>query len=133
MKTMEGKTALGLEANLGALICYLGNFICSFGLIYSIIVIVTDKTNKFVRFHAWQSILCSVLGGVFGVIAGLGGVIAYIVDAQLGFPILTAIIGLVALVVGLVLVFMFVKAALKAYKGEIYKMPIVGGFADKWA
>ena len=32
----QGKTALGLDVNIGALICYVGNFVCSFGLIYNI-------------------------------------------------------------------------------------------------
>lgn len=133
MQNINGKTALGLEANVGALICYVGNLICSFGLIYSIIVVATDKTNKFVRFHAWQSILCSVVGLVFGLIAGIGGAVASIVDVQIGFPLLSLVIGLVLIVVGLIVLVMFIKAAMSAYRGEMYRLPFIGNLADKWA
>ena len=129
----QGKTALGLEPNIGALICYIGNFVCSFGLIYSIIVLVTDKTNKLVRFHAVQSILCSIVGIVLGVIVGIGGAVAGIVDAQIGFPILSLGVGLIVLVLALVLLVTIVLAAIKAFKGEIYKIPVIGNFADKWS
>ncbi|MEJ7698532.1 MAG: hypothetical protein WKF71_02635 [Pyrinomonadaceae bacterium] len=75
MQNTNGKTALGLDANVGALICYLGNLICALGLIYSIIVLVTDKTNKLTRFHAFQSILLTAVGFiiafVFGTIFGV--------------------------------------------------------------
>src|SRR4029078_2157649 len=61
MQNMSGgKTALGLDNNIGALICYVGNLVCALGLIYSIIVLVTDKSNKLPRFHAMQSILLTV-------------------------------------------------------------------------
>lgn len=52
----SGKTALGLDANVGSLVCYL-NICIPAGFIYSIIVLVTDKTNKLTRFHAFQSLL----------------------------------------------------------------------------
>ena len=52
-----GKTALGLDANVGAGLCYVANFICYLGIVYSIIVLVTDKTNKLARFHAAQSLI----------------------------------------------------------------------------
>jgi len=127
------KTALGLDANVGALICYIGNLVCSLGLIYSIIVVVQDKTNKLARFHAFQSILCSVIGIILSVIAVVGTSIAAIVDAQLGFPLLSLIIGLILLVVGLGLLIMMIVAAFKAFKGEIYRIPVIGSFAENWA
>ena len=129
----QGKTALGLDVNIGALICYVGNFVCSFGLIYSIIVVATDKTNKLVRFHAFQSILCSVLGAIFGAIAVIIGASAGIVDGLIGFPLLSLGIGLVLIVVALIGFVLFVKAALDAYRGEIYKIAIIGNMAEKWA
>ena len=48
---MNGKTALGLDKNVGGLLCYLP--ICLISVIYSIIVIATDKENRDVRFHAF--------------------------------------------------------------------------------
>ena len=55
MQNMNGKTALGLDSNVGAMLCYLP--LCGISLIYSIIVLITDKSNKTVRFHAFQSLL----------------------------------------------------------------------------
>lgn len=133
MQNLQGKTALGLDANVGALVCYIGNFVCSLGLIYSIVVVATDKTNKLTRFHAWQSILGSVLGMILGAVVGIGGAVGGIVDTQIGFPILSLLIGLVMLLVSFGLLIMFFLAAFKAYKGEIYKIPIIGNFADKWS
>jgi len=133
MQNIQGKTALGFEPNLGALICYVGNFVCSFGLIYSIIVVATDKTNKLVRFHAFQSILFSALGIILSTVAVVGGAIAGIIDAQIGYPLLTLGIGLIAIVFGIYLFVKFILAAMKAYKGEIYKMPLIGGLAENWS
>lgn len=125
----NGKTALGLDANVGALICYIGNVVCALGLIYSIIVIVTDKTNKLARFHAFQSILLSAAGIVISiVIQVLAGVAA---AANSG--ILAMLIGLVALVFGLGLLIAVIYTAIKAFQGQIFKLPVIGDLADGWS
>src|SRR5688500_12919823 len=86
----DGKTALGLDNNLGALLCYL-NICFPFGLVYSIIVLVTDKTNKLPRFHAVQSILLSLTGIPLAILYLLGTVIgaaiAYAIYAVVDIPI----------------------------------------------
>ncbi len=71
---MNGKTALGLDKNVGSLLCYLP--VCLISLIYSIIVIVSDKENKDVRFHAFQSILLTVLYIVVIVLVQIIGAVA---------------------------------------------------------
>jgi uncharacterized membrane protein len=133
MQNIKEKTALGFDDNVGALICYVGNFVCSFGLIYSIIVIVTNKTNKFARFHAFQSILCSVIGLIFGLGAVIGGAIGGVIDGLIGFPLLTLVIGLVVIVIGIIGLISFIRAAINAFKGEIYKITFIGTLADKWS
>ncbi len=133
---MNGKTALGLDANVGALICYVGNLVCALGLIYSIIVVVQDKTNKLVRFHAFQSIILSIFPivtlVVYFILAGIGVAI----DSVLGIPIFSILLILVyflLLIVFLgVFVFMII-AAIKAFNGEIYKIPVLGNLADKYS
>jgi uncharacterized membrane protein len=129
MQNMNGKTALGLDANVGALICYLGNLVCALGLIYSIIVLVTDKTNKLPRFHAFQSILLSVVG----IIIGIGIQIVNFAALAARSTILSLVISLVALVFGLGMLIAVIFAAIKAYQGQIYKLPIIGDMADKWS
>lgn len=132
MQNTNGKTALGFDANLGALLCYLANFIpccLPLGLIYSIIVIVQDKTNKLTRFHAFQSIILSVVGIVIGSISyallGVG------IAAKSG--ILVTLFGLIAGLIGLTVLAATIYAAIKAYQGEIFKLPVIGDLADKWS
>src|SRR3954464_1878872 len=99
-----GKTALGLDNNIGALVCYVGNFICAFGLIYSIIVIAQDKTNKLPRFHAFQSVILSVaslivfvpLGIIMSIVMGVVGMASGTLAMLLG-----GIIGLIMCAVGI--------------------------------
>ena len=133
---MSGKTALGLDNNVGALICYVGNLVCFLGLIYSIIVIVQDKNNKLPRFHAFQSILLSVAPTliliVYFILAGIGVAI----DSVLGVPIFSIIAMLlyfVLLIAFLAMFVMMIIAAVKAFNGEIYKIPVIGNLADKYS
>jgi len=132
MQNMSGgKTALGLDSNIGAMLCYVANLVCYLGLIYSIIVLVTDKTNKLPRFHAMQSILLSVVGVLM--------VPVYFVGMGLMFSnttigsLLGGLLGLVVTVVGLALFVFLIISAVKAFNGEIYKIPLIGNFADQWS
>jgi uncharacterized membrane protein len=129
MQNMNGKTALGLDANVGALLCYVGNLICALGLIYSIIVLVTDKTNKLPRFHAFQSILLSVVGIIAAVVINI--VVGIAVAANSG--ILATLGSLIYLVFALLMLVAIIFAAIKAYQGQIFKLPIIGDLADKWS
>lgn len=132
MQNMSGgKTALGLDSNIGAMLCYVANLVCYLGLIYSIIVLVTDKTNKLPRFHAMQSILLSVVGvlmvPVYFVMMGL-----MFSNTTIG-SLLGGLLGLVVTVVGLALFVFLIISAVKAFNGEIYKIPLIGNFADQWS
>ena len=129
MDNNGGKTALGLDANVGALLCYVGNLVCALGLIYSIIVIVTDKTNKLARFHAFQSVLLSATGLVVGIAVQILAGIA----AAANSGMLAMLIGLVMLVFGLVILVAVIFTAVKAFQGQIFKLPIIGNMADGWS
>jgi uncharacterized membrane protein len=133
MQNMSGgKTALGLDANVGALICYVGNLVCALGLIYSIIVLVTDKVNKLTRFHAMQSILLTVVNVVVLVPCYFIAAALFIMNTTIT-SLLGGILWLVLVVVGLGLFVLMILSAIKAFNGEIYKIPVVGEFADKWS
>jgi len=125
--TSGGKTALGLDSNIGALLCYI--HICGVGLIYSIIVLVTDKTNKLPRFHAFQSLLMLavfvILYFVAGFIIGIGAGANSAAIASLGL--------LINVVIGLALLILIIFGAMKAYQGQIFKLPVIGDLADKWS
>lgn len=104
----KNKTALGIDENLeGALSYFLG-------FITGILFLLLEKDNKFVRFHAMQSIIVSVL--------------LFVINAVLGiiplFWIIMPLIGLVGLILWLLLMY-------KAYQGETYKLPTIGDIAAK--
>jgi uncharacterized membrane protein len=133
MQNMSGgKTALGLDNNVGALICYVGNLVCALGLIYSIIVLVTDKTNKLPRFHAMQSILLSA-ASLIVFLPGYFIAVALLFMNSTITSLLSTVIWLVLAVVGIALFVFMIISAIKAFNGEIYKIPVVGNFADQWS
>jgi uncharacterized membrane protein len=127
------KSSLGLDANVVAGLCYVGNLVCALGLILSIITVVTEKTSKLARFHAFQSIFLSLTGLVLGFVYWIAAFIAILIDNAIGFPLLSLVlIGLMVLI-GLGLFIGIVIAAIKAFQGQIYKLPIIGKFADQYS
>ncbi|MDD5423641.1 MAG: DUF4870 domain-containing protein [Candidatus Omnitrophica bacterium] len=100
-----GKTSTGIEPNMAALLSYL------LGFITGVIFYLTEKENKFVRFHAMQSII------VFGVLFLAGVIIGFI-------PVINVIFWVTELVLWMVLM-------IKAYQGEMFKVPLAGDLAEK--
>jgi len=127
------KSALGLDANVVAGLCYVGNLVCALGLILSIITIVTDKTNKLARFHAFQSIFLSVLGFVFAFLYWIVAIIGAILDNAMGFPLFSIVFMLLIFLIWLLLLIGVIFAAVKAFQGQIFKLPVVGKFADQYS
>ncbi len=115
---MGGKTSTGLEENIAGLLCYL------LGIITGIVFYVIEKDNKFVRFHAVQSIV------VFGVILVIQWVLIPIV---MMVPLVGWVVGgLLGLVVFIVSIVLWILLMYKAYRGERYRLPIAGNFAEKY-
>jgi uncharacterized membrane protein len=105
----KSKTALGIDENIEGLLCYV------LGFITGILFLVLEKENRFVRFHAMQSIVTFLLLFVISMVIGFIPIIGWVISP---------LIGLAGLILWLLLMF-------KAYKGEKYKMPIAGDFAEK--
>ena len=103
------KTSLDLDQNMAGLLCYIG------GWITGIVFLVLEKENKFVRFHALQSLLTFL---PLSVLAWLLGWIPFIGWA------LTGLVWILMVILWLILMF-------KAYRGEKYKLPLVGDIAEK--
>ena len=125
----SAKSALGLDGNITALLCYLIGII---GLILAFI----EKDNKFVRFHAWQSLLLGVAASVIAIVLVivltiLGAVIAAV--SQDMVPLVGILFGLVFAVFGLAVFAAAVWAAIQGFQGNIFKLPIIGNFAEKMA
>jgi len=110
-----GNTTTGIQANIEALLCYLGGFVTG------IIFYVVEKENKFVRFHAIQSTV--VFGGLF--------VINLANNVVLGFILPWGLRGLFSTGIGILGLVLWIVLMVKAYQGELYKLPVAGDVADK--
>lgn len=127
MQNMSGgKTALGLDTNVGALLTYLP--ICGVSLIYSIIVLVTEKDNKFVRFHAFQSLLLMAVIVVLSVVITIISVVFAFISTTLA-----TLVGLLFWLPLLAFLGLAIFLCIKAYNGEKTKLPVIGNLAEGWA
>ena len=129
-----GKSALGLDGNLAAALGY------PIGII-AIICLIMEKENRFVKFHALQSILLHVafivvaialwIIGIVLLIAGIAASAASNSGAVGG--IMGMLMGLVWLVVVIAYLGGLIFAAVKSYGGAEFKLPIIGNMAEKFA
>src|SRR5438094_2710021 len=71
-----GKTSfMNIDSNVGAMLCYIANFLCCLGLVLAIVFLFTEKENRFVKFHAVQSLFLAALQIAVGVVIGILGLI----------------------------------------------------------
>ena len=105
------KTSSGLDENVAGLLCYV------LGWISGIVFLIIEPTNKFVRFHAFQSII------VFGAITVVGIILSSI-------PVVGFIFGPLISAVGFIL---WIVLMVLAVQGKKYKLPWAGDLAEKWA
>ena len=120
-----GKSSTGLDANVASLLCYVTMFCCGLGIIISLIFFLIEKSSRLVRFHALQGLL---FGGVWIVVGMLFRILYGLLNiADMG--ILGIGLAGVQLLVILVLIVFLILAAIKAYQGQYYKLPVIGEFA----
>jgi len=115
-------SSTGLEPNFAAALAYLA------GPFSGILIALVERSNGFVRFHAWQSIL------------GLGG-LGVLSAGTLVFSFLTLLLSPVAftvmyhiselLAVGWVVVWLI--CLIKAFGGSRWHMPVAGRYAERLA
>jgi uncharacterized membrane protein len=105
----SNKTSTGIQQNFAGLLCYI------VGWITGIVFLLLEKENKFVRFHAVQSIVVfgayTILVIVFGRVPVIGWIITWL-------------LGITAFIVWLILMY-------KAYQGKTVKFPIAGNIAEQ--
>jgi uncharacterized membrane protein len=127
-----GKSALGLDANITALLGYII-------WIVALIALVMEKENRFVRFHAIQSLLyhaaiivVMIALGIIGMFLGVASAVAGSSGGAIG-GLFGGLIGLIWMVVFLAYLVGLVYAAVQAYGGKWFKLPLIGNMAEKWA
>jgi uncharacterized membrane protein len=86
------------------------------GLITGLYFYLTNK-DKYVRFHAMQSIVLSIVLMVISYIIGYLPGIGYMLSPLVNLAALALVIFLI----------------IKAYHGEKFKVPVIGDFAEKQA
>jgi uncharacterized membrane protein len=116
-----GKTTTGMEANVAALVCY------ALGWVTGLVFFVIEKDNKFVRFHAMQSIV------VFGALSILGVIISTLFQffIMIHLYFVFQFLSLVANLLWLAALILWIVLMIKAYQGEKFKLPIAGDIAEK--
>ncbi|MDD4794174.1 MAG: hypothetical protein PHU18_02860 [Dehalococcoidales bacterium] len=102
-----GKASTQIPQNVSGLLCYLA------GWITGIIFLVIEPNNRFVRFHAIQSI---VTFAPLMIATGLLGLIPVVGDA------FSAIVGTLGFALWIILM-------IKAYQGEMFALPLAGDIA----
>ena len=105
------KSSTGLDENVAGLLCYV------LGWVSGLVFFLLETENKFVRFHAIQSIL------VFGVLTVAGIVLGWIPFIGVVFIWLIWVLGVV----------LWIILIIKAYQGVTFKLPWSGNLAEKWA
>ncbi|MFZ0006243.1 MAG: DUF4870 domain-containing protein [Methanoregula sp.] len=121
---MAVKATFGLDENVASAACYVLTWVTG------IIFLLVEKDNKTVRFHAMQSVLTflpltilyylltSVVWWLF-----VGG------DSYAAVGI-WGILGLIGWLIVIVMFILWVVLMYKAYSGEKFLVPIVGGIAE---
>ena len=104
------RSSTGLDANMAAALAYLAGFVTG------IVMLIIEKESRFVRFHAMQSTVVFVAVLILSVVINSIPILGTFLYA---FLLLPAVV-----IIWLVLMF-------KAYKGERFKLPVAGDFAEK--
>jgi uncharacterized membrane protein len=110
--------AAGLSDNVAGMLSYL--------LIPAIVFLVLEPYNKrrFIRFHAFQSIFLCLALFVLGIAMSILWHIPFL--GWLVLFLLWPLISLAELILWIILL-------MKAYQGQMFKLPVVGDMAEKQA
>jgi uncharacterized membrane protein len=119
-----GSTNLGIAPNVGGLLCYVP---CCIGLVFSVVVAIVEKQSRFLRFHAFQSLLLHGAAIALGlVLSVLQAILANII------PFLGLLIFPIQLAVGVAYIGMSIFLMIKAYNNEEWEIPRLGQLARTW-
>ena len=97
-----------IKPNVAGLLCYLA------GWITGIIFLILEQKNKFVRFHAMQSIV------TFGALTIASVLLSWI-------PYIGVFFGVV---IGILMFILWIVLMMKTYQGELYELPVAGNIAN---
>ena len=113
------KTATGLPFNVAVALCYLWAWVSG------IVMLVVEKRNRTICFHAWQSI---VTFGVFTILICLLYLVPPVPYGIVYFSLMAIWVVVIA-----VAAYLWLLLLLKAFLGKPYTLPLVGSTAAKLA
>ncbi len=113
-----GASTMDIQPNLAALLSYL------FGAIGGLIFFLMEKKNRYVRFHAMQSILLTA-----------GVIVVDIVLAVLDrIPVINFVSAcIVSPIFGLGVLALWIFLMVQAFQGKMFKLPVIGDYAERYA
>jgi uncharacterized membrane protein len=115
------RTHTGLAPNALAALAYLAWWVTGFA------VLALERENRFVRFHAWQSIIG--LGALWAL--GVASYVAAFLILSRSAGGFTAMLWAAALI-WLVGLGAWVVCLVKAWNGERWKLPVMGEFVERY-
>jgi uncharacterized membrane protein len=118
-------TTIGLGERPEGVLCY------SLWFISGIIFLIMEKDNKFIRFHALQSIATFLPLYIF--VSEIEKIISM---PTIGFSMnffTLSIAAIVLSVIWILIAILWLLLMYKASRGEKYKLPIVGRIAERYA
>jgi len=114
------ESSTGLDAHVAATLAYLA------GPFSGVLILLAERSNSYVRFHAWQSVL------------GLGG-LGLIVALLLGLAFASVIVSATAFrtllitswIVWVFWILVWAVCVVRAFTRRRWKLPIAGGYAER--
>ena len=103
-------TSTGLDEKIAGMLAYI------LGWVSGIVFLILEPNNKYVRFHALQSIV------VFGVLTVAGLILSWV-------PVLGTIIYILVSILAFIL---WIILLVKASQGQKYHVKWAGPLAEKW-
>jgi uncharacterized membrane protein len=124
------QTEARAQGQVGALSEPIAGALAYFTFIPAAIFLITEPYNKnrFVRFHSFQCLLLWGAAILLGIVLKLAGLLLFIIPV-LG-PLLVV---LVSMVVGLGTIVIWLVLVVKAFQGEMFKLPLLGPIAAQQA
>ena len=102
---------------------------CCIGFIFAIVAAIAEKKSRYVRFHAFQSLLLHAVAFVLS----FGLWFAQMALAMMDLGAVGLLLSLVQMVVGVALLGLAIFMMIKANGGEEFELPVIGPMAHQWA
>ncbi len=120
------KSAMGLPGNAAGALAYLSPF--------NIIFAIIEKENRFVRFNAFQSLFAGLTLLVVDVVVCVLAFVIGIASMAADTPSIALVVWIIAWATVMIGSFVFlaliIVAAVKAYNRQMFKIPLVGNWAE---